>query len=128
MRGGGSDLPKIKLPEFSGDPLAWPEWADIFTSKPIEDTVKMHHLKTCVTGSAKAAIAGLSFSSQAYHQAWEVLANKFGRPSVIVGTYMRKIYSHPPVRHDDSSSIVKFADTVTNTVNVLKQLGYAAYL
>ena len=88
----------------------------------------MHYLKTYVTGSAKAAIAGLSFSSQAYHQAWEVLTNKFGRPSVIVGTYMRKIYSHPPVRHDDSSSIVKFADTVTNTVNVLKQLGYTADL
>ena len=53
---------------------------------------------------------------------------KIGRPSVIVGTYMRKIYSHPSVRHDDSSGFVKFADTVTNTVKILKQLGYTSDL
>ena len=41
---------------------------------------------------------------------------------------MQKIYSHPLVRHDDSSSIVRFARTVTKTVNVMKQLGYKADL
>ena len=46
---GSSGLPKIKLPEFSGDPLAWPEWSGLFEvvvhQKSISDTEKMQHLK-----------------------------------------------------------------------------------
>ena len=41
---GNSGLPKIKLPEFSGDPLAWPEWSGLFEvvvhQKQISDTEK----------------------------------------------------------------------------------------
>ena len=58
-----SILPKLKLAEFSGDPLEWPEWSQLFQATVhaanIDDSVKMNHLKTMVTGKAKEAIAGL---------------------------------------------------------------------
>ena len=42
---GASGLPKLKLTEFSGDPLEWPEWSGLFDvvvhQKPISDTEKM---------------------------------------------------------------------------------------
>ena len=81
-------------------------------------------MKTSLTGPAKKAISGMGFTAQAYYSAWEVLTNRFGKPSVIVQAQLQKLYSHPPVRHDDSSSIIKFSSVVTNVVNVLQQLGY----
>ena len=88
MGGYGSGLPKVKLTEFSGDPLDWPEWADLFNvlahQMNITDIEKMQFLKRSVTGAAKEAIAGLGFSSQAYYQAWDVPCNESGEPSIII--------------------------------------------
>ena len=65
---GASGLPKLKLTEFSGDPLEWPDWSGLFDvvvhQKPISDTEKLQYLKTSLTGQAEAAISGMRFSSQ----------------------------------------------------------------
>ena len=51
---GTSGLPKLKLTEFSGDLLEWPEWLGLFDvlvhQKQIRDTEKRHYLKTSLTG------------------------------------------------------------------------------
>ena len=64
---GASGLPTLKLTEFSGDPLEWPEWSGIFDvvdrQKPISDTEKMQYLKTSLTGQTKPAESGTGFSS-----------------------------------------------------------------
>ena len=121
-------LPKLKLTEFSGDPLEWPEWAEVFDvnvhQKRLSDTEKMLYLNISFTGQTKAAISGRGFSSQAYYQAWDILCKKFGRPRVIIESQLKKIHTHPPVRHDDSSSIDRFSNVVTNTVNVLTRSGF----
>ena len=129
---GASGLPKIKLTEFSGDPLEWPEWSGLFDvvvhQKPISDKEKMQYLKISLTGQAKAAISGMGFSSQSYYHAWDILSEKYGRSDFIVNAQFKKIHNHPPVRHDDSMSIVKFTNVVTNVVNTLTQLGYTSDL
>ena len=128
---GASGLP-LKLTEFSGDPLEWPDRSGLFDvivhQKPISDTEKMQFLKTSLTGQAKAAISGMGFSSQSYYHAWDVLCEKYGRSDFIVNAQFKKIHTHPPVRHDNSTSIVKFANVVTNVVNTLTQLGYTSDL
>ena len=125
-------MPKLKLTEFSGDPLEWPEWSDLFDvvvhQKPISDTEMMQYLKKSLTGQAKAAISGLGFSSQSYYHAWDILCEKYVRSDVTVNAQFKKIHTHPPIRHDDSKSIVRFANVVTNVVNTLTQLGYTSDL
>ena len=58
--------PKMKLAEFSGDQLEWPEWSGLFLSTVhaaiIHTSLKINHLKTSVTGKAKEVIAGLGFT------------------------------------------------------------------
>ena len=128
---GASGLQKLKLTEFSGDPLEWPEWSGLFDvvhQKPISDTEKMQYLKTSLRGQAKAAISGMGFSSQSYYHAWDILCEKYGRSDFIVNAQFKKIHTHPPVRHDDSTIIVKFANVETNVVNTLTQLGYTSDL
>ena len=129
---GDSGLLKLKLTEFSGDPLEWPEWSGLFDfvlhQKPISDTERMQYLKTSLTGQAIVAISGMGFSSQSYYHAWDILCEKYSRSDFIVNAQFKKIHTHPPVRHDDSTSIVKFANVVTDVVNTLIQLGYTSDL
>ena len=54
------NLPKLKLREFDGDPLDWPEWSGMFLatvdSSNISKDKKMSHLKFCLVGKAKRAV------------------------------------------------------------------------
>ena len=83
-----SSLPKLKLAEFSGDTLEWPEWSQLFQAivhaANIDDSVKMNHLKIMVTGKAKEAIAGLGYTAEMYNVAWNVLVRNFGKPQMVV--------------------------------------------
>ena len=67
---GSSSLPKIKLNNFAGNPLEWPEWSSMFIAtvnqRPIPDSQKMNHLKTLLTGKARVAISGIGYSGQFY--------------------------------------------------------------
>ena len=96
----------------------------IVHQKRLSDTEKMQNLNISLTGEAKAALSGLGFSSQAYYQTRDFLCKKFARPRVIVESQLKKIYTHPPARHDDFSNIVRFSNVVTNRVNVLTRLEF----
>ena len=87
-----ASLPKLKLAEFSGDPLEWPEWSGLFLSTVhaanIDTSLKMNHLKTLVTGKAKEVIAGLGYTGDMYDIAWNTLVAPFGRPQVVVNAQL----------------------------------------
>ena len=126
---GASGLPKLKLTEFLGDPLEWSGLFDVVVhQKPISDTEKIQYLKTSLTGQAKAAISGMGFSSQSHYHTWDILCEKYGRSDVIVNEQFKKIHTHPQIWHDDSTSIVKFANVFTSAVNTLTHLGYTSDL
>ena len=63
-----SSLPKLRLNNFDGNPLEWPEWSSMFIAtvdkRTIPDSEKMSHLKTLLTGKAKSAISGMGYSGQ----------------------------------------------------------------
>ena len=85
---GSSNLPKLELNNFEGNPLERPEWFSMLSAtvdqRPIPDSEKMSHLKTLLTGKARSAISGLGNSEQFYGAAWRILERKFGRPHVII--------------------------------------------
>ena len=123
-----SSLPKLKLADFSGDPLEWPEWSQLFQATVhaanIDDSVKMNHLKTMVTGKAKEAIAGLGYTAEMYNVAWNVLVRNFGKPQMVVNAQLKRIYSFPPIKPYDGAALIKFARIVSSCVNVLTQFNY----
>ena len=127
-----SSLPKLKLAEFSGDPLEWPEWSQLFQATVhaanIDDSVKMNHLKTMVTGKAKEAIAGLGYTAEMYNVAWNVLVRNFGKPQMVVNAQLKRIYSFPPMKPYDGAALIKFARIVSSCVNVLTQRNYVGDL
>ena len=77
---GSSTLPKLKLNNFDGNPLEWPEWSSMFIAtvdqRPIPDSEKMSHLKTLLTGNKRSAISGMGYAGQFYGAAWSILERK----------------------------------------------------
>ena len=88
-----SSLPKRELAEFSGDPLEWPEWSQLFQATVhaanMDESVKMNHLKTMVTGKGKEAIAGLGLTAEMYNVAWNILVRNFGKPQLVVNAKLK---------------------------------------
>ena len=123
-----SQLPKLKLSSFDGNPLEWPEWSNMFKAtvhhRNIPDSEKMSHLKTLLTGKAKSAISGMGYSGKFHAQAWELLGRKFGRPYLIVDAQLNILRKQQPIRMHDSTAIINYSITTSNLVNVLKQYIY----
>ena len=67
---GSNNLPKLKLNNFDGKPLEWPDWSSMFIAtvdqRPIPDSEKMSNLETLLTGKARSAFSGMGFSGQFY--------------------------------------------------------------
>ncbi len=123
-----SNLPQLKLPEFSGDPIEWPEWAGLFQvtvhAANITDSTKMQHLETLVTGKDKEANAGLGFLGEMYHVAWNILVNKFGNPRIVVNAQLKKVFSKPPVKMNDLPALIRYSTVLGSCVNVLISFQY----
>ena len=120
-----SSLPKLRLKNFDGNPREWPEWSRIFIAtvdkRMIPDSEKMSHLKTLLTGKAKSAIPGMSYSGQFYSAAWNILERKFGRPLVIIDAQLESLRKAIQVKPHDSTTLINFSVFVSNFVNVLKE-------
>ena len=110
------------LAKFSGDPLEWPEWSQLLQATVhaanMDDSVKMNHLKTLVTGRAKAAIAGLGYTVEMYNVAWNVLVRNFENLRMVVNAQLKRIYSFPPMKLYDGVALIKFARTVIKFARV----------
>ena len=121
---GSNNLPKLKLNNFDGNPLEWPEWSSMFIAtvdqRPIPDSEKMSHLKTLLTGKARSAISGMGYSGQFYGAAWSILERKFGRPHVIIDAQLESLRKASQVKPHDSTGLISFSVIVSNFVNVLR--------
>ncbi len=85
---GGLKLPKLNAPPFNGSPIKWDEFWDVFDSfvhsnPNLSDVQKFTYLRGMLTGSASAAIAGISITNRNYREAVEGPQKWFGKPEVV---------------------------------------------
>ena len=121
---GSSNLPKLKLNNFDGNPLERPEWSSLFIAtvdqRPIPDSEKMSHLKTVLTGRSRSAISGMGYCGQFYGAAWSTLERKFGRPHVIIDAQLESLRKASQVKPHNSTGLISFSVVVSNFVEMLK--------
>ncbi|XP_061720311.1 uncharacterized protein LOC133527370 [Cydia pomonella] len=75
-------LPKINLPNFSGNVKLWSEFYDMFNSlihenKALSDTERMHYLVSCLSGDALALIRTFPVAAEYYRTAYETLIARY---------------------------------------------------
>ncbi|XP_063959911.1 uncharacterized protein LOC135155123 [Lytechinus pictus] len=121
-----SQLPKVDVPVFNGDPLRYPLWRNAFSSfvdsKPLDAATKLHMLHTYVTGEPKKVVEHylLLGTDEAYLKARESLANRYGNTSVVSSAFMKKLDSWPRISDRDPSGLRSFADFLQQ-VSVAKE-------
>lgn len=76
------NLPKITLPNFSGNIKSWPEFYDIFNSmihesKSLSDSERMQYLVSCLSGDALALIRTFPATGTYYQAAYKMLIDRY---------------------------------------------------
>ena len=122
-------IPKVKLPQFDGNSLEWPQWFGLFQalvdSQPsLSSTEKMVHLQAAVTGLAQKSIAGFMYNPSLYQDALNVLKERFGRERDVVRAHLNALFNAPRPSASSASALEEFYATVNCTVTVLNALQY----
>lgn len=122
-------LPRLQIPNFSGDRRDWQGFWDQFESSIHSNATlprieKFKYLLSYLTGPAKDAIEGIRLADDNYDFAVKIITNRFGRKDLLVDDHLDKLLALEPVRNSaDTDKLRVLYDTVTFRINALEGLG-----
>lgn len=120
-----SDLPRIGLPTFSGEPTKWESFRDKFTSlvindESLSDVKRLHHLNSCVKGAAENLISNLPVTDANFKIAWATLVKRYDNKRDLINEHLKTLFSLPIV--SDVSELTSLRDKADKTLQALKNL------
>ena len=96
----------------------------IHENDSLSETNQYTYLKSFLCGSAKLTISGLSFSSENYKAAIDLLKQRYGNTQVLINAFMKKFVQLPAVQNSNNVECLRhFYDKVETSVQNLKTLG-----
>ena len=121
-------LPKLTLKRFKGDVITFHFFWDQFNStvhanSSIPNTDKFKHLKALLEGPAARVIQGLTLTSLNYNHARKLLEERYGRPQVIIRTYMENLLKISPCTTDQPKQLRYMYDQICVQMRGLESLG-----
>ena len=117
-------LPELKVKEYSGDPLEWPNWFASFKrcvhdNKDLSESAKHDYLMRSVTGKAEQAIKGHFDDPSKYEKALEVLQKRFGNNRLVSKAYLTHFLdTREP--EENADAMRKHFDRQLNATGTLK--------
>ena len=87
----------IRMEKLDADPLKWGMLFGFFQAtvrnQPFSDAEKLTHLQTLTIGKTSQVLAEFACKSPMYTTALDELQKKFGRPDIILNTFIRRLQS-----------------------------------
>ena len=122
-----SRLPKLTLPTFSGNPLAWLTFWDSFQAAihlnpNLSGVQKFNYLKAQLQGNAARTIDGIPLCDQNYLHAVTLLQDRFRQTHKLVAAHMQALLVVPNPTNT-LSSLRTFHDTIESHSQGLSSLG-----
>ena len=110
-----SALPKIPLPTFSGDLLAWESFRDRFRSlihdsTRISKVRKLEYLKSALTGEATKMLERTNVTAANYDGAWSSLQKRYENQRILSAERMRSLVNCAPVTKARPADIKRLLD------------------
>ena len=124
----GVKLPKIAVPTFDGNIIAWKTFWEQFSvavhsRSDMSDAEKLVYLRHSVKdGSAKNVIEGLSRSGDNYNEAVECLKSRYDRPRLIHQTHVKRILDIPSLKSGSGKELRLLHDTAQQKLRALKSM------
>ena len=118
-------LPKLSLPIFSGDPVAWTTFWESFSSAihqnaDLSDIEKFQYLQSLLQKSAADTIRGLPLTGVNYKEAVDLLQSRYSNKQVIVSSHMETLLQLPKV--NTSEELKKLRLVFGKTESVIRSL------
>ncbi|KMQ88691.1 hypothetical protein RF55_11781 [Lasius niger] len=113
-------LPKISLPSFDGDQLAWESFRNLFQSlvhdvDALAPVQKLQYLKASLSREAAAVVVNIEVSDNGYTLAWDELMTRYDNRRVLLASHMRVLLSSAPATKPSAAEINRLISIVNKT-------------
>ncbi|XP_012526797.1 uncharacterized protein LOC105831305 [Monomorium pharaonis] len=122
-----AELPRVGLPKFLGDQLAWEGFRDLFRSLvhdvDLSDVQKLQYLKSCLSGEAADVLTNVPISEAAYQGAWADLMKTYDNPRVLLFSHMRNLLKCTPITKPLPTELKRLLGFMTTSIRAFFSLG-----
>ena len=122
-------MPKVEYQHFDDDPLKYVTFFHNFETylekdNP-DDSRRLQFLIQHCTGKARDAIESCSNlpASEGYRVAKEKLRENIGKPHIIAGAHIRKLFNLPNLKNADGASLLEFGRQLDTADRTLTGMG-----
>ncbi|XP_076626809.1 uncharacterized protein LOC143344549 [Colletes latitarsis] len=120
-------LPKIALPNFSGDYKSWSNFRDLFQTlildnvslSPVE---KLHYLKTSLTGEPALLLQNIPVTGDNFERAWTTITERYQNLRVLIHAQLTSLMSQQPIKRESSRALKELLNGTTDAVQALEAL------
>lgn len=121
-------LPKLKIPEFSGKVSEWPGFITLFDkivheNSSISDGLKVQYLKTSLKSEAYKIIAHISPTAENYQNCYLLLLNRYDNKRALLSRVIDTIFLLPKHKNENSEDLKTLHDTVNECIMAIKNAG-----
>lgn len=121
-------LPKLKLPEFNGEPTEWQPFISLFDrmvheNKKLDKELKVEYLKTCVKGDAAKITKHMDPTEENYQSCYELLRKRFDNKREMLGKLIDKMMELPKIKVECANNLKNLHDTIYESIMSIKNIG-----
>ncbi|XP_077272830.1 uncharacterized protein LOC143903247 [Temnothorax americanus] len=123
-----SSLPRIQLPQFSGEYEKWPSFRDVFRSvigdqSSISAVERLHYLRSCLKGPAENLIQSLTITSENYDRAWAILSKHYENKRELIRSNFATFTAVAKMKGETADELSRVHNAVTAAVNAQESIG-----
>ncbi|XP_071652521.1 uncharacterized protein [Temnothorax longispinosus] len=120
-------LPKIALPQFTGDLDQWPSFIALYNTairenRGVSDIEKYQYLLASLSGEALGVVKNLPMTSENY--AYESLLSQYQNKRKLATQYWRSFVHAKPLNSDSAESLRALLDAFNENTRALKMMDY----
>ncbi|GFQ98582.1 uncharacterized protein TNCT_68331 [Trichonephila clavata] len=124
-------LPKLSIPQFSGNFKDWINFKDLFVSTvhsqiSLPNIEKFQYLKGLLTNEPASLIKHIPLSNDSYEEAWQKLLDRYDNKKQIVQSLIKTFLDQKPIFEANSLNLRKLLDTSDECLRGLNALGEQA--
>lgn len=127
--GISSNLPKLAIPNFSGDSHLFLDFYNCFltiidSNNSLTKVEKFIYLKSYLSGEAYQIVAGFALTEENYSSCLNLLKERYGKSERIISVYMNKLLEMEPVKQSSNlKGLRKLYDESEVSIRNLNSLG-----
>lgn len=121
-------LPRIEIPKFDGNIIAWCSFRDMFRSLVHENDLysnveRFHYLLSYLSGPALTIVKTVPLAADNYYIAWNALVDRYDNQRLLVNAHIEQLFTFAPLTKESPASLSLFVNTFRENVAAIQALG-----